>query len=485
MSAWCPPKGRAAENLAALLAGRGFAMGVNLVWLVATVRLFTQTEAALLAFSTLAATWLDVLKGLGMSTWLIRQLPSIRRDQPALAARMIRTYIWCSVAPLAAGTALTWAGALAIRPDLAAPDQRTGDWTLALLGLSLQSLASTFLVILQCFGEMRTMALWNAWFSVAQRLVPVGLAILWSWRLPEFLLATCLLTAASLLPAARPLRTWLADGQGVLPWREFWPDSRHYYSSAVLRFGAMQLDQLLVAIFFQAPTLVTYFVLRRFYSLAVVFVSSCVDAAVPALAANATSNPEAAYKLLSGLRAFILLAGTLAACLTAANGTGLLEVLLGPVHENDAALVVLFSMAALAYGVYSVSLTGEAVMGSAARSSQWVVVALLANVMSIPLLAGVLGANALPMSLVIGFLAGSLAASWGSELPLTLGKRIWVRLLAVVVCGAISRAVLQTGWPAPLQVLAWNGTVAVWLLSEYGTGGFRPVAHYLAGWRPA
>lgn len=485
MSAWCPPRGGAVGNLAALLAGRGFAMGVNLVWLVTTVRLFPQAEVAMLAFSALAAAWLDVWKGLGMSTWLIRHLPAAARERPALAARMIRTYLWCSVAPLAAGSLLTWAGALAIRPDLAAPGQRTGDWTLALLGLALQSLASTFLVILQCFGEMKTMALWNAWFSVTQRLAPVLLTVVWQWRLPEFLLGTCLLTAASLLPAAAPLHAWLAQGPGVLPWREFWPDSRHYYSSSVLRFGAMQLDQLLVAVFFQAHTLVTYFVLRRFYSLAVVFVSSCLDAAAPALAASAASHPEAARQLLSGLRSFILLAGTLAACLTSANGAGLLKVLLGPAYEGGTMLVVFFSVAALAYGIYSISLTGEAVMGSAARSSQWVVVALLANVMSIPLLAGVLGANALPVSLVIGFLAGSVAASWGSQLPLALGKRIWVRLLVVVACGVIARAVLRTGWPAPVQVLAWNGAVAIWLLSEYCTGGFRPVAQYLAVRRPA
>ncbi|MBN8733919.1 MAG: hypothetical protein J0L64_25510 [Acidobacteria bacterium] len=485
MSVWSAANSRIVVNLAALLAGRGFTLAVNLVWLVATVRLFAPAEVALLAFSSLAATWLDALRGLGMSTWLVRHLPGLWTTDRAAAARFIRSYLYCSFVPLAVASLATWAAALAGRPDLAAPGGDSSPWSYALLGVALQSVSATFLVILQCFGEMGKLAAWNAWFSVWQRLAPVAAAALLGWGLREFLIVSAALSLLSLAPAAGVVRGWLANGRGVAGWREFWPDSRHYYSSALLRFGATQLDQVLVAMFFRAEMLVTYYVLRRFYSLAVVFVSSCVDAVAPLLAARAAAQPEAALRLLAEMRALILLAGTLTAALTAVNGAALLRAVLGAGYAAEPGLVALFALAALAYGLYSVSLTGEALLGSAARSTRWVVVALAANVASVPVLAAAFGVHALPMSLVVGFVAGSVAASWGSDLPLGLGRRLWLRFAVVAVCGLAPTVALGGGWPWLPRLAFGNGLVLAWLAWERYSGGLQPVRLWIAARRAA
>lgn len=475
MSVWSAANNRIAVNLAALLAGRGFTLGVNLLWLVATVRLFAPAEVALLAFAALAATWLDALRGLGMSTWLVRQLPGLwASDRPA-AARFIRSYLYCSFVPLLVCSLATWAAALAGRPDLVAPGGESALWSYALLGVVWQSVSATFLVILQCFGQMGRLAGWNAWFSVMQRLAPVAAAALWGWDLRGFLIASAVLSLASLVPAAPVVAGWLAEGPGTAAWSEFWPDARHYYSSALLRFGATQLDQVLVAMFFHAEMLVTYYVLRRFYSLAVVFVSSCVDAVAPLLAARAAAQPESAFRLLADMRALILLAGTLTAALTAANGAAALRLVMGERYAAEPGLVALFALAALAYGLYSVSLTGEALLGSAARSTRWVVVALAANLLSVPLLAGFLGVHALPLALLAGFVAGSVAAGWGSDLPLGLGRRVWLRFGVVAACGLAPSLPLSGEWPWPARLLFGNAVVMAWLAWERSTGGFRPV----------
>jgi O-antigen/teichoic acid export membrane protein len=485
MSVWSPARNRIVINLAALLAGRGLALGINLLWLVATVRLFAPPEVAVLAFASLAATWLEALKGLGAGTWMVRQLANQWSSRPEYAARMVRTFLYCTAGPLVAGGVLTWLGAAAARPDLVAPSGSMRAWTLALLGMILQSFSGSFLVILQCFGDMKRLAVWNTWFSLTQRLAPVSVAFAAGWGLEPFLLLTLALSAASLLPALHPVRQWLSKGPGTVEWREFWLDARHFYASSLLRYGATQLDQVLVAFFFSAEMLVTYYVLRRFYSLAVVFISSCVDAVVPILTARAADSPESARGLLSDARALIVLAGTFGAALTAANGAGLLEALLGGTYARQPGLVVLFSLAALAYGLYSMTVTGESVLGSAAASTRWVVVALVANIISVPVLAGMMGVYALPLALAIGFVAGTMAASWGSALDLRLGSRIWIRFLVVLGCGAASSVLVATAWPSPLQVVGWNGLILVWLAWEYRTGGFRPLTHWFAARRLA
>ncbi len=483
MSAWSPASRRVLLNLAALLAGRGFALAVNVVWLVATVRLFAPSEVAVLALASLAATWLEAFKGMGMGTWMVRQLAVMSDSNPAYASQMVRTYLYCTITPLLVCGALTWYGAWAGRGDLVAPSGSAVPWTLALLAMVLQSLSGSFLVVLQCFGDMKRLAVWNTWFSVTQRLMPVAGVLLFGWTMQPFLIATVLLSAVSLLPAIVPVRQWLSHGSGAVAWRDFWTDSRHYYFSSLLRYGATQLDQVLVAMFFHVEMLVTYYVLRRFYSLAVVFISSCVDAVVPILTKRAAANPDSARGILADVRALIVLAGTLAAALTAANGAGLLQALLGDPYARQPGLVVLFALAALAYGLYSVTVTGESVLGSAAKSTRWVLVALVANLVSVPLLAQGIGVYALPLALVIGFVAGTVAASWGSDLNLRIGARIWVRFLVVLGCGAASGYLVRPGWPAVVQVAGWNCSIVIWLAWEYQTGGLRPVEHWLSARR--
>lgn len=480
MSAWSLAKHRVLLNLVALLAGRGLALGVNLLWLVATVRLFAPADVAVLAFAALAATWLEALKGMGMGTWMVRQLAVHWSSDRASASRMVRTYLYCTAVPLLAGSLLTWWGAWAGRPDLLAPSNRLAPWTLSLAAMVVQSFSGSFLVVLQCFGDMRRLAVWNIWFSLTQRLAPIAAIYAFGWEFEPFLRLTVILSAASLLPALKPLLAWLSHGNGVVAWREFWTDSRHYYFSSLLRYGATQLDQLLVAMFFQVEMLVTYYVLRRFYSLAVVFISSCVDAVVPILTMRAAASPDSARRILSDARACILLAGTFAAAMTAANGAGVLQALLGETYSRQPGLIVLFALAALSYGLYSVTLTGESVLGSAAKSTRWVVVALVANLASLPVLAHALGVHALPLSLVIGFVAGTVAASGGSELNLSLGSRVWIRFLVVLACGAVSSYLVSPAWPSLFQVAGWNCLILIWLACEYQTGGFRPVAQWLS-----
>ena len=83
------------------------------------------------------------------------------------------------------------------------------------------------------------------------------------------------------------------------------------------------------------------------------------------------------------------------------------------------------------------------------------------------------------MSLAIGFVSGTVAAGWGSELNLSVGSRVWVRFLVVAACGAVSSYLVRPEWPSLFQVMGWNCLILIWLAWEYHTGGFRPVAQWL------
>jgi hypothetical protein len=174
------------------------------------VRLFTPAEVAVLAYAALAATWLDALKGLGMSTWLIRRLPVVWRDEPGRASRLIRTYLYCSAVPLAVCALGTWWGALG--PAGPRAGRRPSAWPLALLAVVCRR-RRTISSHPPVLWRNKRLAVWNTWFSVTSACCRGG-RLRRRVGFERFLWVTCC-SLGGLVPALPPLRRWLSTRGAV------------------------------------------------------------------------------------------------------------------------------------------------------------------------------------------------------------------------------------------------------------------------------
>jgi O-antigen/teichoic acid export membrane protein len=274
-------------------------------------------------------------------------------------------------------------------------------------------LSNTNIFVLQAsqrFGQLAAMTLIT---STLQRLVPCLAAVWLGANLEQFMSWSVAAAGASLAVTCVPVAALLRDSPlRVLAWREFWPESRHFYGSSLLRYGATQVDQLVVAILFPAATLAVYFMLRRLYSLGVVLITSMVDALVPELARQAGTDAGAARGRLKEWARLSVFAGSAGAALMAGNGASVIKLFLGPGYDDDPLLITLFAATTSLYFLYcfvQVDLllfqAPKRVLGMAAATAA-------ANLLAGPLTSPWLGVHSIPLSMLAGYVLGLAAARW-------------------------------------------------------------------------
>jgi O-antigen/teichoic acid export membrane protein len=349
---------------------------------------------------------MDVCKGFGLGTLMLKRLPQLGEPAGEESQKLIVTYLFYSLIP---PLLLTLIGlALPIGAPL-----KLG----LMIGL-FTVLSNTNIVVLQAsqkFGHLAAMTLITAGL---QRLAPCLAAAALEAGLERFLLwcaATTAIgfgfTSLALVPLLRPWRFHLLD------WHEFWPESRHFFGTSLLRYGATQVDQLFVAVLFPPATLAVYYMLRRLYSLGVVLIGSMIDALVPELAQQAGTDARGARKRLTEWSRLSLFAGSAGAAVMGGNGSAVIESLLGPGYGEDPMLIALFAATTSLYFLYCF-VQVDLLLFQAPERILWMAAATAgANLLAGPLTSRWLGVHSIPLAMLAGYLLGLVAARWSGTGP--------------------------------------------------------------------
>jgi O-antigen/teichoic acid export membrane protein len=236
-----------------------------------------------------------------------------------------------------------------------------------------------------------------------QRLLPAAGLLLLDWDLPQLLAWSAAAGFAAVAASARlPLRL-AVSGTGFVGFSTFWPESRHYYFSSLIKAGAGQFDQFLAPVLMAPESMAVYYVIRRFYSLAVLAIDAVVEVQVPALSRTAGRDAARARRHLQLLLAGVVLAGGTGAALLAGNGLSLVQLLFGPGYGQHPWLITSFALCAFCYGLHVYLQVEMFLLFEPHCTTRLTTVTAVANCMAGPLAGWMLGMHGLPLAM-----AGSL-----------------------------------------------------------------------------
>ena len=451
------------------------ALAAHVVFVMATARLFSKEEVAVVAMAGILSIVLDVCKGFGLGTLLLKRLPQYPDAESEEARSLVFTYLFYSTFPaLVIGCALLCIPRPLVWLGLDASGSLGWSFQWGLLASVFIVLSNTNTLVLQASERFGELAALNLWTAALQRLAPCLAALWFGFGLEPFLLASALSSAAGFVLTCLPLIGWLPLGQGrtrILRFDEFWPESRHFYTSSLLRFGAMQVDQLAVAALFPPATLAVYFMLRRLYSIVAVLVGSMIDALMPELSRQAATDlPGARRRLAEWFRLFMA-AGTVGAALIAGNGPIGIGLMLGPGYAGDATLIGLFAAATSLYFVYCFVQVDLMLFQEPGRVMWMTAATAAANLILGPAAAPWLGVSSIPLAMLLGYLMGLAAASWHARSG-ALPRPVW-RLrdltggLTVVALASLAPGLIRHLVPGDFLRLAGVNLIIAVLTSIY------------------
>lgn len=465
------------RNFGLSFSSRAISLASNFVFVAATARLFSTNEVAVIAVAGILGVLMDTCKGLGLGTVLLKRLPQLDESGSGSRTALIYSYLVYSLAPPALLAACAFAAAPLLSRYFFGADEYTYELRLGLAMSFATVLTNSNILVFQALQRFGQLAVLTTVTAALQRLLPCVLAFGLRGMaansgggsiLADFLAWTAVLSVAGMLVTCGPL--WLilqAPGLRLMKPAEFWPESRHFYYTGMLRYGATQLDQLFVATLFTPQVLAVYYVLRRFYSIGVVAIGAMIDALVPDLSQQAGSDREAARTRLDAWVGFTLFIGTIGGALLAGNGHGLSGWILGAAYVEDPFLVLLFAISAVTYFLFGVAHMDLVLFDEPRKSFQLSALAAASNLVLSPLCAALLGVRGLPLAMALSYVAGLEIVRRYRD---TVAWRPWRLSKGVVVIGAasaISALVQFMGGALWLEALTVNAWVAVFALVSW------------------
>ncbi|MBK5291192.1 MAG: oligosaccharide flippase family protein [Acidobacteriia bacterium] len=439
------------------LASRAVALGSNLAYVAVTARHFSIQDVAVIAIIGILAMLMDIGKGLGLGTYLLKHLPKLPLQGDPRAASLVFTYLVYSGTIPAVLALLSIAAAGPLSQYFLGSPESEPLLRLGLLMALLTVLTNTNILVLQARQEFGMLATQTILGSLFQRLFPVLPAFWLGMDLKAFLVWSCGLAAAGFLASCVPLAGRTAGARLLAP-AEFWPESRHFYCTALLRFGSTQLDQIIVAVMFSPATLAVYYMLRRLYSVAVLLISSVIDALVPDLSKQAGLDAVAARGRMQKWVRGAIVAGSAGGALMAGNGRILVHLVLGEGYAEDSFLIVLFSLAAFSYLLFALGQVDLVLFHAPKRSLRLALVAALLNTALGPLLAHLAGLRGLPLAMSISYLLGLELVRRANRYPswnqAWNQARLWTGIGAIFLAGLLAAA-------APMVAGPWVQTISV------------------------
>jgi O-antigen/teichoic acid export membrane protein len=420
-----PGYGLPLRNFGLSLTSKAVSLAAHLAFVMLTARLFSKQEVAVIALTGIVTIIMDVSKGFGLGTILLKRLPQMGESEKAGSQTLIRTYLAYSLFPPLLLTLLGLAAPSHLMWNELGVHGYGGALKWGLLASLFIVLSNTNILVLQASQKFGHLAMLTLLTAASQRLVPCLAAVWLKTDLEQFLLWSVYAAVLGFVATCVPLVTMLRPfGLRLLAWHEFWPESRHFYGTSLLRYGATQVDQLFVAVLFPPATLAVYYMLRRLYSLGVVLIGSMIDALVPELAQQAGVDPKRARGRLTEWSRLSLFAGSAGAALMAGNGSAVIELLLGPGYGEDPVLIALFAGTTSLYFVYCF-VQVDLLLFQAPERVLWMAAATAgANLLAGPLTSPWLGVHSIPLAMLAGYLLGLMAArhhGWSGTPP----RQVW------------------------------------------------------------
>lgn len=408
-----PGIGLPLRNFGLSLTSKIVSLAAHVAFVMLTARLFSKEEVAVIAVTGIITILMDACKGMGLGTLILKRLPQMGESEAAGARVLTTTYLYYSLLPplflLAAGLVypygLPWLG---LGSHVHASVFRLG------LAVSFFTvLSNTNVLVLQAMQRFGQLAVLTLVTSALQRLLPCVAAVWLGWNLEQFMSWSAAGAAVGFAVSCIPLIPSVGiDNFKILKRAEFWPESQHFFVTSLLRYGATQIDQLLVAVLFPPATLAVYYMLRRLYSLGVVLIGSMIDALVPELAQQAGSDPEGARARLAEWSKLSLFAGSTGAALMAGNGSSVIEMLLGPGYGDDTLLIASFAASTSLYFLYCFVQVDLMLFQSPERIVWMAAASAAANLIAGPIASPWLGVHSIPLAMLAGYLLGLTAARW-------------------------------------------------------------------------
>lgn len=441
------------RNTGLMLAGRFFSIFSNLAFLTLTARLFSLREVAVLALLASLNALMDVTKGIGLGPHVVKQIPRAKRCE---VATLVVSYLTYSLIPVGAVAAV----GLLLSERLAVLFFATpayGGWLAAGIGSSFfVCLTNSNLFLLQAKARFGSVTALSFLTHFLQKLAPCLAVAVWGGGFGMFLAMSLAASAAAWVFTLMPLLKWLFEaGRSWMRLGTVWRECRQYYFSGLLRYGATQLDPLLVAILFDSTALAVYFILRRLYSTGVVLIDSFADALVPDLARQLTRDEGVARRTLAFWNRRSLLIAALFAAVMVANGQQALGLVFGRTYTASPMLVLLFCLATVTYLQLSFTQI-ESLLFESPRVNLRITLATAAgNALAGLILAIWFGPAGLVGGLLCGHIAGVTAGNRG---------RSWSGVRPVPTAGALAGICLIAGLAAELPFLRvpdWAGALVV------------------------
>ncbi|MEZ5353956.1 MAG: hypothetical protein R2762_15060 [Bryobacteraceae bacterium] len=424
------------------------AVGVlsSLCFIGVTTRAFTKQEVAVLAVSAILASIMEVSKGLGLGPLMMKRLPGLMGTGDPEAGALITSCLFYSLIPPAILAALGAMAAPVLSRYWFGSEIYQGELRLGLAAGLAMVATNTNLTVLMTAREFTAWAALSSSASLLQRMAPCALLLL-PVSLWHFLLAVLAFSTAALAPALFPIGGLLRrNGLHCMPVAAFWNQSRHYYGSAILRFLAVQADQLLVVALCEPESLAVYYVLRRLYSIAVMTMDSFFDARLPELSKRASEDAAGARAQLNGWIRLTLYGGTIGGAALAANGPRLVDAVAGAGYSDSRLLLVVFAGSAVTFFLLELTQLDILLFGKA--QSRFAVSASSAGVGGMS--GAILGALWGPAGLAAGAMSGQVAGLLTAARAGSGALRLRHLLLGL---GVIAAAGLLPGWKGP--ALPW------------------------------
>jgi len=436
--------------------------------IVFTTRTFEKEQVALLAYTGILTALMDASKGLGLGTVLLRKLPKLPASQDSEACSLALSYMIYSLLPSLVLALVV----VALAPWLSQHGFGSNAWRqglrLCAITAVFSSITSTNMLVTQANQQFGTLAAMSALTGSLQRLGPCLIVGTLGGSIETFLgysvIGAALASIATLWPVRSIFRT---RGVRIAGPREVWDQSRHFYYTNLFRYGATQIDQLLVAALFSPSMLAVYYMLRRLYSLALVLIGSLMDALVPGLSQQAGQDPDGARNRLQLWRHAALYGGTIGAATFAGNAPELVNAVLGHGYGDDTLLIALFAISAVVYFLFGFLQTDIVLFGRPESSLELGVVTAVVNTAAGIALARVVGVHALPAAMAVSYLVGiellrrrGLIKKWDWRPP----------MVAIAVTGLVAFAGVaadRMGGGATPRLFVVNSLIAGFAWTQY------------------
>ncbi|MCD4769145.1 MAG: oligosaccharide flippase family protein [Bacteroidales bacterium] len=170
--------------------------------------------------------------------------------------------------------------------------------------------------------------------------------------------------AMGLLLYLRLFRLWLHPSSNCYPWRKLVKASFPFYLRGYMRFGLLQLDQLIIGVFMSPATLATYYVAKCLSSYISLIIEAVGRPLVVKLAEVKSLGKEAVadgLTKISRCNSFLFVPICFG---VAAFGNPLLEIYGGAKYLNAYPILIILCMSSLVTGVWSgVYVRGVFIMG--------------------------------------------------------------------------------------------------------------------------